>query len=75
MGEDTTDDLGRIRARTLLLWGDRDAFFARNVQESLVRGLPQARLRTYAGVGHAVHWEVPARVAADIATFLERLGR
>jgi hypothetical protein len=27
----------------------------------------------YAGHGHAMHWEDPARVAADIVRFIERL--
>lgn len=32
-------------------------------------------LATYRGVGHAVHWEEPARFAADLVEFAESLGQ
>ena len=54
----------------LLIWGDRDSFVPRRDQHALQAGFPDARLEVYAEVGHAVHWEDPARVAADVLTFL-----
>jgi len=30
-----------------------------------------ARLLVYHGAGHALHWEEPARFAADLAAFTE----
>ena len=53
----------------LLVWGDRDAFIPREVQDELVETLPDVRLRVYEGVGHALHWERPKRFAAEVAAF------
>jgi pimeloyl-ACP methyl ester carboxylesterase len=53
----------------LLVWGDRDAFIPREVQDELLDTLPDARLRVYEGVGHALHWEQPERFAADVTEF------
>lgn len=61
-------------APTLLLWGDRDELAPRRDQERLLSALRNARLLVYEGVGHAVHWERPERVAQDLASFLQELG-
>ena len=54
---------------TLIIWGDQDAFCSRADQDALVDVLPHARLLIYRRAGHAMHWEEPARVAADIAAW------
>jgi pimeloyl-ACP methyl ester carboxylesterase len=58
------------RVPTLLLWGDRDAYFPRREQDALLRLLPNARLRVFADVGHSPHWEVPDEVARELAAFI-----
>ncbi len=68
---DDASDLGRIEAPTLLLWGEKDAYFPLEEQRTLEAGIPDARLVVYPGTGHAPHWERPERVAEDIARFLE----
>ena len=55
-----------ITAPTLILWGDRDGFLPRGDQEALAAAIPGSRLVVYEDTGHAVHWEQPERVAADI---------
>jgi pimeloyl-ACP methyl ester carboxylesterase len=40
------------------------------VQELLLRGIPDARLVVYKGVGHAVHLAQPDRVVRDLVDFL-----
>ena len=67
--QDHADALGRVKAPTLILWGDKDAFSGRAEQDALVTSIPGARLVTYAGAGHALHWEDPRRIAVDIADF------
>ena len=64
--------LGRIAAPTLALWGERDAFVPRADQDALLAAIPGAQLVIYRDTGHAVHWEAPARVAADIAMLVAR---
>jgi pimeloyl-ACP methyl ester carboxylesterase len=66
-------DLARIQAPTLLLWGDRDALFSRSDQDLIRSALPSARLIVYEETGHCPNWERPERVAADIAAFIRGL--
>ena len=60
------------RMPTLLLSGDRDAVFTVADQDSLGRVWPAVHRLRYADVGHAPHWEVPARFAQDVLAFLAR---
>lgn len=54
----------------LLIWGALDTFVPRADQDRLLRWLPRSTLSVHAEAGHAVHWEDPARVAAEIAAFV-----
>ncbi len=69
---DDTQQLARIEAPTLLLWGDRDALFSRSEQDRFLTALPAARLTVYEETGHCPNWERPEQVAADIHDFLRR---
>jgi len=71
--DECTSELGRIRAPTLLIWGDRDAFARRSDQDALLAAIEGSRLAVYAGAGHAVHWEEPRRFADEVAAFCEAL--
>jgi non-heme chloroperoxidase len=66
--------LSSIAAPTLLIWGDQDAFVPASDQQALLATIAGSRLETYRGTGHAVHWEEPARFAADLVSFVERLA-
>jgi pimeloyl-ACP methyl ester carboxylesterase len=70
---DDLADLGRVAARTLLIWGDSDGLIGREMQERLAAVLPCEDLLVYAGVGHTPRWEDPSRFATDAATFVQRL--
>jgi len=70
---DLTPLLGRIAAPTLLLWGDADVIADAAQQARLAEGIAGAELRVYSGGGHAVHWETPGRVAAEVAAFVASL--
>jgi non-heme chloroperoxidase len=63
---------GTITSPTIIIWGDQDRFLPRSDQEALAVAIPESQLVVYEGAGHAVHWEEPERVAADIATFAGR---
>jgi pimeloyl-ACP methyl ester carboxylesterase len=71
---DLTPDLSRIIAPTLLVWGDRDELVLRSEQEILLSSIPNARLATFEGAGHAPHWEEPARFAALVTGFVTALA-
>jgi non-heme chloroperoxidase len=60
---------GAITAPTLLCWGERDDMVPSADQDELLSQIPGAELRIYEGGGHAMHWERPARFAADLVEF------
>ena len=66
-------ELHRIQAPTLLVWGERDLFVSRTDQEALLAAIRSARLSVYAGVGHAPHWEDPERFARELLHFVLQL--
>jgi pimeloyl-ACP methyl ester carboxylesterase len=68
--QETTHDLYKISAPTLILWGDQDPYFLRSDQETLAALIPQATLRIYEQVSHNPHWEQPERFVADLEQFL-----
>jgi non-heme chloroperoxidase len=73
--DDHVARLDRIAAPTLLIWGDQDAFVPESDQQTLLATIAGSQLEVYRGTGHAVHWEEPARFAADLVAFTERLTR
>jgi non-heme chloroperoxidase len=70
MDDAITPELPRIDAPTLLLHGARDTFALDRDQTALLEAIAGARLVRYADAGHALHWEEPARFAADVAEFV-----
>lgn len=68
--QETTPDLHKISAPTLIMWGDQDPYFPRSDQETLATLIPQATLDIYDQVSHNPHWEQPQRFVADLEQFL-----
>lgn len=68
------DELGRISARTLLVWGDADDLVGRDAQDLLTARIRGADLVVHPGAGHAPRWEDPGRFAGDVAAFVGTLG-
>jgi pimeloyl-ACP methyl ester carboxylesterase len=46
----------------------------RKDQDTLLAAIPGARLVVYEGIGHALHWEDPERVAGTLVEFIEGRG-
>lgn len=70
LSADAEDELHRIAAPTLIVWGDRDGLWTRSQQEGLQRSVRASRLLVYSETGHAPHWERPDRVATDLQEFI-----
>jgi pimeloyl-ACP methyl ester carboxylesterase len=68
---DYRSQLGRIKAPTLILWGERETIFPRPEQDSLVNSLANADLKVYPETGHALHWERPEQFVKDLEDFLK----
>ncbi|MBI2932060.1 MAG: alpha/beta hydrolase [Planctomycetes bacterium] len=72
--DDATEFLARlkiIRARTLILWGEKDLTRPVEHGQRLAKELPDARLEVLADVAHLPNQEVPERVNALILEFLK----
>jgi poly(3-hydroxyoctanoate) depolymerase len=67
---DLTDDLPRIQAPTLLLWGEADPISPPAVGRFLAQRIPTARLEIIPGGGHLFATQQPERVAPLIRDHL-----
>ena len=72
--DDFSTEVHKIEVPVLLPWGDADAFSPDSDQQRLQRQLPRATRAVYAGVGHALHWELPRRFADDLIRFEQTLA-
>jgi pimeloyl-ACP methyl ester carboxylesterase len=70
LGHDATDALPRILAPTLVVAGSRDFFFPEPIVDETAERIPQATLRRYDGVGHAVSKTHKRRFEDDVLSFL-----
>jgi pimeloyl-ACP methyl ester carboxylesterase len=66
---DASDRLGEISAPTLVIGGERDPCYSRELFEETTRGIPDARLFIYEGRGHG-GTVTDARFARDVTAFL-----
>ena len=67
---DNTNQLKRISQPTLIFWGEKDAFFFREGQETLLKNIRGSKRIVYTDTGHALHWEHPERFAKDLVDFI-----
>lgn len=74
VSNDVSQFAPQIPFRTLLIAADKDDITPVSAQHRLVRLFPDAILEVIGGVGHLIHYEVPAQAATHIARFLERQG-
>ena len=68
--DDFTAELHKIKAPTLIIWGDQDAL-TRDDQETLLAAIKKSRRVVYHGGGHTLIAEAPERIAADLEAFVE----
>jgi pimeloyl-ACP methyl ester carboxylesterase len=74
-GHDTSQVLDAIRARTLVVVGDRDTHGGgtgshREQSDALAAAIPRARLEVIEGVAHGLFWQYPERTLAPIRSWL-----
>jgi non-heme chloroperoxidase len=70
---DFVSQLKAIQCPVLIFWGDKDAICLKPTQNQFTKNIRGARLVVYKGVGHALHWEAPARFAKDLTQFVQSL--
>lgn len=62
--------LSRIKAPTLIVWGERDILVPRPALERMVSRLPRGRLVVWPDTGHAPQLEQPDRFAMLLSSFI-----
>ena len=67
---DPVSRLQSIKAPTLLLWGEKDAFIPVSNAQDYLKAMPQATLVTLPGVGHVLHEEAPKASVQAVLDFL-----
>ena len=65
--------IGRISVPTLVISGGKDLLSRPQERSALLAAIRGAVAVDYPDAGHAVHWERPAAVAAEIGRFVNRL--
>ncbi|GEM_PF-24158 len=75
LAEDFSAERHKIKAPTLIIWGDHDTFCLRSDQDMLLATIADSQLVIYRGAGHALHWEQPEQFTADLLDFLESLNK
>lgn len=67
---DVRETLAQIRARTLLVWGERDGAVPIEVGRAAVKQIPGARMAVICNAGHAPMWEQPLAFNHTVLSFL-----
>jgi len=77
LAEDVRDDLRRIGAPTLLVWGERDTLVPPAVGDLLREQIPGSRLLLYEGSSHVPMFDRPEEFNAALLAFLagETVGK
>lgn len=70
VGENLLADAERLRAPTLLVWGENDEETPLAEARALNRAIAGSRLAIIPGAGHFVHREMPAETAREIRAFI-----
>jgi len=71
VSEDLRQELPKVRAETLIVWGAKDTLAPLRTGKVLALKLPRARLAVIEGAGHEVMLEAPERFRAVLEPFLE----
>jgi pimeloyl-ACP methyl ester carboxylesterase len=70
LAEDLREDLRRIRAPTLLVWGEHDTLIPPSIGDVLRAEIPDSRLLVIEGAGHNPMFDRPAEFDRAILAFL-----
>jgi len=68
--EAVAEQLGAIKAPTLILWGEKDGLIPVEYAAEFAKRIPGSKVVIYSNVGHIPMEEVPEKSAADLAAFL-----
>lgn len=70
LAEDVREDLRRVQAPTLLVWGEKDVLIPPSVGDLMRAEIPGSRLLVIEGAGHNPMFDRPAEFDAALLAFL-----
>ncbi len=70
LAEDVREDLRRVEAPTLLVWGEKDVLIPPSVGDLMREEIPQASLLVIEGAGHNPMFDRPGEFDAALLAFL-----
>ena len=70
LASDASPKLARIRAPTLVVWGEHDALVPPEIGRQVSRLLPDARFALIEGAGHTPMWDRPREFNRVVVEFL-----
>lgn len=73
--DNSSEKLDKIKAPTLIVWGDHDTVIPKSDQETFVDKITDSRFVVYPGAGHALYCEEPERLASDLVAFIKDITR
>lgn len=73
--DESMEEINKIQAPTLIVWGDQDTIVSREEQETIAAVIPNTRLLVYPGAGHVLYCEEPVRIASDLVAFIINLDQ
>ncbi len=68
--EDLSPEIKKVKAPTLIVWGDRDRLIPFENAYQFERDIPSAKAIVYENVGHVPQMEIPERSVRDVIHFL-----
>ena len=69
--EDLMEELPKIQAKTLVIWGDRDKMVPVKYAHIFKENIKNTRLEILPKIGHSPHLEVPAKLSELIINFFK----
>ncbi len=72
LDEDLTPELPKIKAKTLIVWGEADKMVPLKYGRIFKEKIAGSELEIIPKIGHSPHIEVPAKLAAIILNFLNK---
>lgn len=68
---DRTEELSKIKQKTLVQWGKHDEWIPYSVADSFATRIPNAVVKIYDNAGHVPMEEIPEETVADAIQFLQ----
>jgi len=72
IAEDLLPELCQIKAKALIVWGERDKSIPVESAHIFKREISNSELKIFSGIGHSPHKQIPVKLAETIIDFIKR---